>query len=102
MADSGSLHRLEGTTIQTGGLVVKKKSKETSARDDFKKPLLSKGSLLGLDVLAQRKRQLKEAQLDELQGEKRSKVESYREEEEDEIEDEDDKSHDRMKKSHER
>lgn len=82
---------------------MKKKSKESSsAKDDFKKPLLPKGSLLGLDVLAQRKRQLKEAQLDELQDEKRSKVESYREEEEDEIEDEDDKSHDRMKKSHER
>lgn len=75
------LHRLEGTSHQRGGLQIKKKPNDS---EHFKKPLLSTGSLLGLDVLAERKRQLKEAQLDDVEEEKRSKVTSYNDDDDEE------------------
>lgn len=87
MADE-PLHRLEGTSHQRGGLQIKKKPKKLLDDNDdehFKKPFLSKGSLLGLDVLAERKRELKESQLDEVDKEKRSKVNSYRDDDDEEI-----------------
>ena len=57
-----STHRLEGSGNVTGGLIIKKKKDQSasgSADDGFKKPSAPKGSLLGLDVLAKRKREEK-------------------------------------------
>lgn len=52
-SDDPSLHRLEGSGSQTGGLVIKKKSSDST----FKIP---KPSLLGLDRLAAEKRKERE------------------------------------------
>lgn len=47
--DDPSLHRLEGSTSVTGGLIIKKKSQ---AEHEFKRPDIPRKSLLGLDKLA--------------------------------------------------
>lgn len=52
-----STHRLAGSGNEAGGLIVRKKKKEEG---EFKKPAAPRGSLLGLDVLARRKREQKE------------------------------------------
>ena len=49
--------RLEGSSYEIGGLIIKKKDKES--HHEFKKPQHS-GSLLGLDQLAREKRKVKE------------------------------------------
>lgn len=57
-----STHHLAGSGNETGGLIKKKKSNEVdkkSKEGEFKKP---SGSLLGLDVLARRKREQREAE----------------------------------------
>ena len=57
-----STHRLEGSGNVTGGLIIKKKVQSASdiVVDEFKKPPAPKSSLLGLDVLARRKREQRE------------------------------------------
>lgn len=55
-ADDPSIHRLEGSGTETGGLVLKKKDKNSDATT-FKIP---KPSLLGLDRLAAEKRKERE------------------------------------------
>ena len=54
-----STHRLAGSGNETGGLIIKRK-KESGEGDDFKKPSAPRGSVLGLDVLARRKKEERE------------------------------------------
>ena len=57
-----STHRLAGSGSETGGLIKKKKNEEVdkpTKDEEFKKPSVS---LLGLDVLARRKREQREAE----------------------------------------
>lgn len=58
---SNSTHRLEGTGHETGGLIIKSKKKPEDKHTDttFKKP---SGSRLGLDLLARRKREQRQAE----------------------------------------
>ncbi|GFT90482.1 pre-mRNA-splicing factor ATP-dependent RNA helicase PRP16 [Nephila pilipes] len=55
MSVQSTIHRLEGSTNETGGLIIKKKSTDDGI---FKVPAPKK-SLLGLDVLAEKRRQEK-------------------------------------------
>ena len=73
-------HRLAGSGKETGGLIIKKKQDSTRQKSDdtFKQP---SSSLLGLDVLARRKRAEREAEEGEVRGEKRPRVEKRREKE---------------------
>ena len=75
-----SSHRLAGSGNEAGGLIIKKKQDSTRHKSDdsFKRP---SGSLLGLDVLARRKRAEREAEESESRGEKRPRVEKNREKE---------------------
>ena len=71
-----SSHRLAGSTSETGGLIIKKRQKsdiKKSDDDGFKRP---SGSLLGLDVLARRKRAERELEEEgsSARGEKRPRV----------------------------
>ena len=90
---SGSVHRLEGISNQTGGLIVKKKKSNPDADHSFKVPA-PRSSLLGLDVLAAEKRKLKDVSEKEVEEEKskRSKVTSYKDEWENKNDDSDDSS----------
>ena len=71
-----STHRLAGSGNEAGGLIIKKKQDQNREKSDetFKRP---SGSLLGLDVLARRKRAEREAEDggSGLRGEKRPKIE---------------------------
>ncbi|XP_064611896.1 LOW QUALITY PROTEIN: pre-mRNA-splicing factor ATP-dependent RNA helicase PRP16-like [Liolophura sinensis] len=94
MDEDPSVHRLEGSSGSVkGGLVIMKKgpSKDTE-QHSFKKPVLPKVSILGLDRLAAAKR--KQTDSDEKAEEKRSKVLSYKNDW-DNSEDVDDDSDDR-------
>lgn len=52
-----STHRLAGSIGEEGGgLIIKPKKKDTNP-DGFKKPSAPRGSLLGLDLLAKKKRE---------------------------------------------
>ncbi|XP_071503561.1 pre-mRNA-splicing factor ATP-dependent RNA helicase PRP16-like [Diadema antillarum] len=77
---SESVHRLEGLSNQTGGLIVKKKKKADPEADHTFKIPAQRTSLLGLDVLAAQKRRLKDVSEKEVEEErsKRSKVTSYK------------------------
>ena len=69
-----STHRLAGSGNETGGLIIKKKqdpSREKSDETTFKRP---SGSVLGLDVLARRKRAEREAEESATRGEKRPRI----------------------------
>ncbi|XP_058256656.1 pre-mRNA-splicing factor ATP-dependent RNA helicase PRP16 isoform X1 [Hemibagrus wyckioides] len=97
MEDDASLHRLEGSSSQVGGLIVKKKS-AASEQHVFRAPA-PRTSLLGLDLLAAQKRKEREGkeQLDDKTS-KKSKVSSYRDWEEgksDSGSDEEDEGRDR-------
>lgn len=89
--NDNSIHRLERITNQTGGLIIKKKSTDDS--DNFKVP---RKSLLGLDVLAAKKRK----ELQELE-QKRSKILSYKDEWED-AEDDDENENSKKNIPHDR
>ena len=67
-----SLHRLAGSGNESGGLFIKKKQDSAGKKSDdtFKRP---SGSILGLDILARRKRAEREAA--EEVGEKRPRLE---------------------------
>lgn len=52
-----STHRLAGSTGQEGGGLIIKPKRQGTDRDSFKKPSAPRGSLLGLDVLARKKRE---------------------------------------------
>lgn len=67
-----SSHRLAGSGNESGGLFIKKKQDTTGQKSDdtFKRP---SGSILGLDILARRKRAEREAA--EEVGEKRPRLE---------------------------
>lgn len=69
-----STHRLAGSGNEAGGLIIKKKQIQNPKQSDdvFKQP---SGSLLGLDVLARRKRAEREAEESSARGEKRPKIE---------------------------
>lgn len=82
-----SLHRLEGSDGQKGGLIIMKKKACGDDAHTFKKPALPKVSLLGLDRLAKEKRKALE---EEDIGKKRSKVSSYKDEVDDDNESDDD------------
>ena len=84
----GSVHRLAGSSgNEVGGLIVKKKPQSQEGGDkgneksskwdqkpaEFKVPA-PRASLLGLDVLAKRKREEREAKETEKFGEKRAKL----------------------------
>ncbi|GFR03373.1 pre-mRNA-splicing factor ATP-dependent RNA helicase PRP16 [Trichonephila clavata] len=58
MSLQSTIHRLEGSTNETGGLIIKKKSADDGV---FKVPAPKK-SLLGLDVLAEKRRQEKNSE----------------------------------------
>lgn len=76
-----SAHRLAGSGNVAGGLIIKKKqdSSREKSDDDFKRP---SGSLLGLDVLARRKRAEREAEENSVvHGEKRPRIERRKERE---------------------
>lgn len=62
MSFNPATHRLEGSSGEHGGLIVKNKQGNISGSDDdvFKKPSTS---LLGLDRLAKRKKEEREAEL---------------------------------------
>ncbi|XP_022094525.1 pre-mRNA-splicing factor ATP-dependent RNA helicase PRP16-like [Acanthaster planci] len=98
-----SIHRLEGSSDQVGGLIIKKKT--TAKEDDknsFKLPQ-HRSSLLGLDRLAAAKR--KEREDLEEETKKRSKVTSYRddwEDGDDDVEEEDYEKESSHKSSHKR
>ncbi len=69
-----STHRLAGSGDESGGLIIKKKQDQTrdsKSDETFKRP---SGSLLGLDVLARRKRAEKDAE-DGGSGVKRPRIE---------------------------
>ncbi|GFN95991.1 pre-mRNA-splicing factor ATP-dependent RNA helicase prp16-like [Plakobranchus ocellatus] len=84
------IHRLEGSSNESGGLVIMKKGpSKGSDSHQFKKPDLPKVSLLGLDRLAAAKRNLSGSDPGSSTP-KRSKVLSYRDDEEDDIEENDD------------
>lgn len=68
-----SIHRLEGSQNEVGGLIIKKRKSDD---DNFKVP---KRSLLGLDVLALRKKK----ELQDQQEQKHSRILSYKDEWED-------------------
>ncbi|XP_070574858.1 pre-mRNA-splicing factor ATP-dependent RNA helicase PRP16-like [Ptychodera flava] len=89
MDDDPSIHRLEGSSSQVGGLIIKKKPKDKSDKPVFKNPNeIPRASLLGLDVLAARKRKERNVDSDE---QKKSKVLSYRDDfDEENAEDDDD------------
>ena len=57
---SDSTHRLAGSGSEVGGLIIKSKKKPDDKNSDstFKKP----GSLLGLDILARRKREQRQSE----------------------------------------
>ncbi|XP_014681833.1 PREDICTED: pre-mRNA-splicing factor ATP-dependent RNA helicase PRP16-like [Priapulus caudatus] len=98
--DEPSIHRLEGTQNQVGGLILKK-PKNTEHTHEFKAPNLPQKSLFGLDKLAAAKRKQQQENNDQA-TEKRSRVMSYKDDwEGDDIEDdrEDNKGN---KESHER
>ena len=82
--DDPSLHRLEGSSgNEKGGLIIKKKSVADGAGSHtFKVPAIPapKTSLLGLDRLAALKRKTAEEEKDY----KKSRVTSYRDEDDDE------------------
>ena len=85
-----SLHRLEGSGVQKGGLVLMKKKISGDESHLFKKPSLPKVSLLGLDKLAKEKRRALE---DVENVKKKSKISSYRDDKDDDSEsDEDDEA----------
>lgn len=91
------IHRLEGSSgDESGGLIIMKKgpSKGEAASHTFKKPDVPRVSLLGLDKLSAAKRELQSEVVD--WSPKRSKVLSYRDDEEDDVEDNNDK-HSRKK-----
>ncbi|BFZ12702.1 hypothetical protein BsWGS_15741 [Bradybaena similaris] len=91
------IHRLEGSSgDESGGLIIMKKgpSKGEAASHTFKKPDVPRVSLLGLDRLSAAKRELQSEVVD--WSPKRSKVLSYRDDEEDDVEDNNDK-HSRKK-----
>ena len=69
-----STHRLAGSGNEAGGLIIKKKQDPNREKSDetFKRP---SGSLLGLDVLARRKRAERDAEEGSVRGEKRPKIE---------------------------
>ena len=69
-----STHRLAGSSNEAGGLIIKKKQDPNRDKSDetFKRP---SGSLLGLDVLARRKRAEREVEEGSVRGEKRPKIE---------------------------
>ena len=71
-----STHKLEGSAgNQTGGLIIKKPSKNES-EVEFKRPTIApRTSLLGLDVLAKRRREQREAEEGNFK-EKRLKIDS--------------------------
>ena len=84
--DDSEIHCLEGTpSVQKGGLEIMKKTSEDNAHV-FKKP--PKTSLLGLDKLASAKRALEN---DILMSPKRSKVLSYKGDDDDDVEEVDEK-----------
>ena len=87
MSEDSSVHRLEGSSKQVGGLIIKKKpsSNDGTKSLSFKAPQ-PRSSLLGLDRLAAVKRREKEELEDETK--KRSKVTSYKDDWEDGDEDE--------------
>ncbi|XP_076470815.1 pre-mRNA-splicing factor ATP-dependent RNA helicase PRP16-like [Babylonia areolata] len=100
--DDGDVHRLEGSSGQEqGGLVIMKKKPSGDAHT-FKKPDIPrpKVSLLGLDKLAALKRQT-----DSSEGgltPKRSKISSYRDDDEDDADVEEEKNTDKFKHGHDR
>ncbi|XP_028811972.1 pre-mRNA-splicing factor ATP-dependent RNA helicase PRP16 [Denticeps clupeoides] len=109
MDDDASLHRLEGsdTSVQVGGLIVKKKS--ASAEQHVFQAPAPRTSLLGLDLLAAQKRKEREGrgrQESEIEDSrsKKSKVSSYKDWEEgrsdsgSEDEDDEDEENRRVKK----
>ncbi|CAG5128460.1 unnamed protein product [Candidula unifasciata] len=92
------IHRLEGTSgNESGGLVIMKKgpSGDDGASHAFKKPDVPRVSLLGLDKLSAAKRELQSEAADLTP--KRSKVISYRNDEEDDVEEEDEDKYSRKK-----
>lgn len=93
--DDPALHRLEGTdTSQKGGLVIRKKGPASDVpKHEFKAPL-PRSSLLGLDVLAANKRK-QEKDVDGDRKDKRSKVSSYRDEDDNEDVEDRERSHSR-------
>ena len=52
-----STHRLAGSTGQEGGGLIIKPKRQGTDPESFKKPSAPRGSLLGLDVLARKKRE---------------------------------------------
>ena len=85
-----ALHRLEGSSSnQIAGLIIMKKTPaDTSNKHSFKKP---SGSLLGLDKLAALKRKQDGLNAKE---KKRSRIMSFKGEEEDDVDDGDSDSSD--------
>lgn len=86
--DDPAVHRLEGTSEEVGGLIIKKKINEDGLIFKAPTPRVSK---LGLDLLAAKKR--KEKELEELESTKKSRYLSYKNDWEDDEDAEcDDKS----------
>ena len=95
-----SIHRLEGSSNQVGGLIIKKKASDNNGKASFKMPQ-PRSSLLGLDRLAAAKRKEKEELEDE--SRKRSKVTSYKDDWEggdDDDDDDDDEDENEKGSSH--
>lgn len=89
------IYRLEGTTNEKGGLIIKKKP-APAANFEFKVPQVS---LLGLDKLAAQRR--KEREEDEKEA-KKSKLTSYRDEEDGQCLDESPRRSDKKDKNREK
>lgn len=91
--DEPTLHRLEGSAIQKGGLVIMKKgpSKDGEISHVFRKPDLPRVSMLGLDRLAAAKKKLIDDEKNEI---KKSQVHSFKDgDEENELDENTDRSH---------
>lgn len=91
--DDTSLHRLEGSGVQKGGLVIMKKgpSQDGESPHVFKRPDLPRVSMLGLDKLAAAKKKMVDDEKNEM---KKSRVHSYRDgDEENELDENMERSH---------
>lgn len=80
MNTDSSLHKLEGSSDQIGGLIKYKKPKSKDS-DRFKIPKIS---VLGLDILAATKRKLKDEQ--ENKANKRSTIRSFQKDWDEDVE----------------
>lgn len=90
MDDDASVHMLEGSSGGAGGLIIMKKGPAGESNGhSFKKPVVQRPSLLGLDKLAAAKKKTKDG--DESPYTRKSQLLSYKNDWEENSEDIDDR-----------